>query len=171
MDEDLVRRYGRWHAAESSGAEGPAEDAFRAMLAGVPPVPVTADFTARTLLRVSEVAARDTRRAARTRWVMVTGGTAAGIVGAYYGAGYAVAAISAAFVALLDVFVNAIATTAGSMDRGADVWSVLGSLGRAAAAFMADPKVTVMMLAIQGIAAAALIALQRLLGAGRETFK
>jgi hypothetical protein len=57
------------------------------------------------------------------------------------------------------------------MDRGGDMWAVLGSLGRAAAAFVSDPKVTFMMIAVQGIAAAALFALQRLLGSDGETFK
>jgi len=45
------------------------------------------------------------------------------------------------------------------------------SLGRAAAAFVADPKVTVAIFAIQAIAIGALIALRRLLGSDRESFE
>jgi hypothetical protein len=45
---------------------------------------------------------------------------------------------------------------------------VVSSLGRASAAFIADPTVTITMLAIQGIAIAALVALRRLLGSDRE---
>jgi hypothetical protein len=171
MDEDLIRRYGRWRAAESRGADEEADEAFKGVFAAMPERPVSADFTARTLQMVAETAALDVRRARHTRRVLLGGGIIGGAVAAYYGAAYAVSAVSTGFVALLDAFVGAIIGTAGAMERGADVWTVLGSLGRAAAAFVADPKVTFTMLVIQGIAAAALIALQRLLGADRETFK
>jgi hypothetical protein len=171
MDEDLIHRYGRWRAAESRGADEEADEAFKDVFAAMPDRPVSLDFTAQTMRIVAETAARDMRRARRTRAVLLSGGIVGGAVGAYYGAAYAVTALSAAFVGLLDMFVGAVVGTAGAMERGADLWSVLGSLGRAAAAFVADPKVTFTMLAIQGIAAAALIALQRLLGTDRETFK
>jgi hypothetical protein len=45
------------------------------------------------------------------------------------------------------------------------------SLGRAAAAVLASPSVTTTILALQGIAVAALIALQRLLRSDRESFR
>jgi hypothetical protein len=171
MDEDLIRRVGRWHAAEADGREEDADEAFKAVFAAVPAPLASPEFTAKTLRMVAETAARDARRARSTRRGLLGFGLAGGVVGAYYGAGYAVAAVSTAFVALLDVFVGAMVGTAGAMDRGADLWTIVGSLGRAAAAFVADPKVTFTMLMVQGIAAAALIGLQRLLGTDRETFK
>lgn len=171
MDEDLVRRFDRWRATEAGGSDDDADEAFKGVFAAAPGVPPSTDFTARTLMLVAETAARDARRARRSRRAGIGVGVAGGVVAAYYGAGYAIAAVSTAFVTLLDLFVGATVGTAGAVERGADVWTVLGTLGRAAAAFVADPKVTFVMLAVQGIAAAALIGLQRLLGADRETFK
>ena len=52
-----------------------------------------------------------------------------------------------------------VATTASA---GGDVWSIAASLGRATAAVLASPSSTTTILALQGIAVAALIA-QRLL--------
>jgi hypothetical protein len=48
---------------------------------------------------------------------------------------------------------------------------VLASMGRAAGAFVSDPKVTIVLLALQGIAIAAFIVLQRLLGSDAEYLK
>jgi hypothetical protein len=95
-------------------------------------------------------------------------GTALGL---YFGAGLIVSALSTAMVGLLDVLVTVVVRGANAADQGANVWGVLFGLGRAAAAFLTEPKVTVTLLAIQGIAAAALFALQRLLGADAESFK
>ncbi|MCA1652074.1 MAG: hypothetical protein LC753_18005 [Acidobacteria bacterium] len=47
----------------------------------------------------------------------------------------------------------------------------MSGLGRAAAAFAADPKVTFVIIVIQGIAIAALFTLQRLLGSDGESFE
>jgi hypothetical protein len=44
-------------------------------------------------------------------------------------------------------------------------------MGRTAAAVAADPTVTVMLFALQAIALAALVALQRLLGVDEESLK
>jgi hypothetical protein len=51
---------------------------------------------------------------------------------------------------------------------GRDAWSVLTNIGRAAAAFASDPSVSMVILALQGIAIAALVALHRLLGSETE---
>jgi hypothetical protein len=51
------------------------------------------------------------------------------------------------------------------------VWSLLTALGRATAAFVADPRVTIAMLVFQVVAVAALTALHRLLGPEREWLK
>jgi hypothetical protein len=171
MDEELIRRYSRWHAAETAGADDEADAAFKAVFAAVPDRPAPPEFAARTMAAVAEASARDARRARRTRAALVGGGVVGAAVGAYYGAGYAITALSTAVIALLNLFVGAIVGSAGAMERGVDIWAVLGNLGRAGAAFIADPKVTVVLLAIQGIAAAALFALQRLLGTDRESFK
>jgi hypothetical protein len=74
--------------------------------------------------------------------------------------------VSTALVASLDAIIRAIVWASSGPDLSA--WSVLNSLGRAAAAFVLDPKVTIVMLTIQGIAITALVVLRRLLGSDRE---
>ena len=69
-------------------------------------------------------------------------------------------------VALLDWTIQAVVWV--STGRDFNIWSILNSLGRASAAFIGDPKVTIIMLTIQGIAIAGLVALRRLLGSDRE---
>jgi hypothetical protein len=101
----------------------------------------------------------------------LVGGALGLLVGAYYGAGYAVNLLSRGIIALLNVFVTAAVGSASAMERGVDIWALLGNLGRAGAAFISDPKVTIMLLAVQALAAAALFALQRLLETDRESFK
>jgi len=60
---------------------------------------------------------------------------------------------------------------AAGIQAGADLWSLAGSMARAASAFVADPKVTFVLLVLQGLAIAALVTLQRLLGSDGESFK
>ena len=74
-----------------------------------------------------------------------------------------------ALVATLDLMIQAVVWVATGPDL--NLWSLLNSVGRASAAFISDPKVTVAMLAIQGIAIAALVALRRLLASDREFFE
>ena len=64
----------------------------------------------------------------------------------------------------LNLLVNATVRIAGASDW--NVWALVGSLGRALAAIMSDADVTLIVVAMHGVAFAALIALQRLLGTG-----
>ena len=89
----------------------------------------------------------------------------------YFGAGAALSALSSAFVGALNLLVAMVVWFANGPDVRTGVWSVLTGLGRAAAAFVADPRVTVAMLVFQVVAVAALAALHRLLGPGREWLK
>ncbi len=171
MDEDLLHRYSRWRAAESAGQDEEADAAFKAVFAAVPDRPASLDFAARTMRAIAETAARDARRARRTRAAAMAGGVIGGAAAAYYGAGWLASALSTAFVGALNVLIGTVVSAATVIERGGDAWTVIGSLGRAAAAFVSDPRVTFMLIAIQGIAAAALFALQRLLGSDGETFK
>ena len=69
----------------------------------------------------------------------------------------------------LNLLVSAMVSLAGASDWS--LWSLVGSLGRALAAIMSDADVTFIVIAMHGIAFAALIALQRLLGPDRESYK
>jgi hypothetical protein len=171
MDEELKRSYGRWRQAEELGREDEADAAFQMVFSAVPAPEPSPEFTRNVLRAVAVTAARDARHARRVRVAALAGGALGGAAAVYFGAGLALSAVSSGLVWLLDALVAVAVRSASAMDNGADVWTVIASLGRAAAAFVADPKVTFTIVAIQGIAVAALVALQRLLGADGESFK
>jgi hypothetical protein len=174
--DDLEKRYARWRDAEDAGLD-PQDDAaadttFGALFsAAVTEVRVPDGFASSTMQVVAQVAAQDALRARRTRRVVGIGSVAAAAVALYFGAGPALSLLSSAFVSALDVLVAAVVWLASSADTRPDLWAVLASVGRAAGAFVSDPTVTIVLLALQGIAIAAFVALQRLLGAGPELYK
>jgi hypothetical protein len=169
---DALDSYLRWRAADESGRDEDADRECRAVFqAVVPQPPVSAGFTARTLAAISDAAERDARRARRTRtagvWAAVVGGSAA----AYFGTGWAVGLLSTVFIGLLNLIVASVVRGVTALQTGADFWSVLASLGRAAAAFAADPKVTFAIIALHAVAITALVALQRFFGSNGESFE
>jgi hypothetical protein len=172
MDDELTRSYRRWLEADEAGSDEEADAACRALLEGMDrPEPASLSFTARTMEAIAAEAAREVRRAKQTRQAVTAGGILGAGVLAYFGSGPALAFLSTAFVAIFNFLINLIVRSASGAQAGADVWSFLGNLGRAASAFVADPTVTVVLLALQGLAIAALVTLQRLLGSDRESFK
>lgn len=171
MDQELNRYARRWLDAEGANRDDEADAAFKQVFADVPETEVSPQFAARTLEAVSLAVAREARRTRRARIAVAAAAVVGTIVGLYFGSGLIVSALSTAMVTGLDLVVNLVVRVAGAADSGASLWSVVFGLGRAFAAFLAEPKVTVTLLVLQGIAAAALFALQRLLGADTEPFK
>lgn len=170
MDEELTRLYSRWRAADEEARDEDADAAFLALTESLPRErAVPAQFTGRTMAAIADAMAVDAGRARRTRTAAIWGGVAAGVVAAYFGAGLVLSAVFSALVATLDLMIQAVVWAATGPDL--NLWSLLNSIGRASAAFISDPKVTVAMLAIQGIAIAALVALRRLLASDREFFE
>jgi hypothetical protein len=172
MPDDLDRNLRRWQAAEAEGRDEDADAEFSAVFAAsVPQLGVGAGFTARTLEAVAAAAARDARRSRRARRTAAVVGIAGGGAAAYFGAGFAVALVSATVTRSFDFLIGLVVRIAGAAQTGADLWSVLTGIGRAATAVAADPTVTMMLFVLQGIAVAALLALQRLLGSDEESLK
>lgn len=168
MNEDLNWHYRRWRAADDEGRDADADVAFKVLFDRVMPAEaVSAAFTAQTMEAVAKAAAEDARRAKRVRRLFLGGGTAAFAASAYYGAGLAVSA----FTAVIDLLVTAIVESSTRLNAGAGVWGLIVSLGRATAAFIAEPEVTFVIIAIHGIAIAALYAMHRLLGSDGESFQ
>ena len=169
---DAQDSYGRWRAAEESERDDDADWAFRTVFhTAMPEQAVSPEFAARTMAAVAAAAARDARRMQRVRAGAITGAAVATIAAIYFGTGWAISLASAAFVGLLNVLISTAVRGADAFQTGAGVWSVLASLGRAAAALAADRNVTFAMIAISAVAIAALLALQRLLGSDRESFQ
>lgn len=169
MDDDLARAHARWRALEEDGRDDEADAAFTTLYReGVDQAPVTLAFTARTLDAVAAAADRDRRRARRTRQVLVPLGAAAAAALLYVSGGLILSGLTTSLMWGLDVLIATIAGAAKNAETGAGLWAVMRSLGRAAAAFMSSPAVTVGIIALQGVAMAALVALQRLLGSDGE---
>ncbi len=171
MTVDPTRSYRRWQAAEADGRDDEADAEFGVVFGTVPQPGVAAAFTARTMEAVAAAAAREARRARRTRAATLAFGLTGGIAGVYFGAGLLITVVSTVMTRGFDLLIGAVVRMAGAAQTGADLWSVVTSMGRAAVAFAADPTVTMMLFALQGIAVVALIALQRLLGTDEESLK
>jgi hypothetical protein len=172
MDDNLNRRYRRWHAAEGTGRDDEADAEFRTLFNTVVRQPaVTADFTARTMEAVAVAAAREASHARRVRSGVIAAASVGGVLAAYFGSGMVVGLGSGLVARTVDLLIGIVVKMAGAAQTGADIWSVLSSIGGTAAAVAADPTVTVMLFALQAIALAALFALQRLLGVDEESLK
>ena len=170
--DDPLRAYRRWQALEEEGRDEEADRAFEAVFKStVAPAPVSLEFTARTMTAIAAAAERDARRARRVRRASMLAGVASGIAAAYVGAGYVVAVVSAVAVRLIDLLVVGVIHVVTIVQSGADVWSVAATLGRAMGALVADPKVAIGLVMMQGIAVAAFIALRRLLESDVEILK
>ena len=168
MDEQ--RQYQRWLDAELNDREDDADALFGTVFKGaMPPTPASTAFTARTMAAVGEAAVRDARRARTTRRVVIPALSAAAVTLLYFSSGLVLSAFSAIVVNALDLLIGAVVYVATTTRSGGDAWSLAGSLGKATAALLTNPSVTTTILALQGMAVAALIALQRLLRSERES--
>jgi hypothetical protein len=168
MDEQ--RQCHRWLDAELDDREDDADALFGTVFKGaVPPAAASTAFTARTIAAVGEAAARDARRARTTRRVVIPAASAAAVTLAYLCSGLMLSAFSAIVVNAIDLLIGAVVYVATTMRSGGDAWSLAGNLGKATAALLTSPSFTTTILALQGMAVVALIALQRLLRSERES--
>jgi len=170
--DDAPGGYARWRAAEESERDDDADWAFSTVFqTAMPEQPVAPDFTTRTMAAVSAAVAADARRGRRMRAGVLAGTAVAVGAAVYFGTGWVISLASTAFIALLNMVIAGTVRGATSFQTGGGVWPVLASLGRAAGALATDPTVTFAMIAISAIAVAALLALQRLLGADQESLQ
>jgi hypothetical protein len=172
MDDPQSRDWRRWVEAEQAGEEDTADALFTGVFRAAAGADLpSAQFTANTMAAVAAAAASDARRARRLRAIGWPVATVAAVLIVYTTAGLMMSAFSAIVVGALDLLVSAVVKIATTASAGGDVWSIAASLGRATAALLSSPSVTTTILALQGIAFAALIALQRLLRSDRESFR
>jgi len=170
--DDITRSYHRWQVAEADGRDEDADAEFRLVFSATAPDPgVETAFTLRTMEAVATAAAKEARRARKVRRASIAAAIAVFVTGAYFGAGFVVSALSTLVVGGFDLLIGVVVRTAGAAQTGAGIWSVLSGVGRAAASFAANPTVTMTLIALQGIAVLALLALQRLLGVDEESLK
>ena len=172
MDEQLSRHYRRWLESEAAERHDDADAVFAELLrpaAGAKrPSP---DFAARTMAAVAIARESDRRRARRVRRIVVPVSVLAGAAVVYASSGLILTAFSAIVVRMLDVLVSTVVGLATTTPAGGDLWTLVTSLGRAGAALLTNPAITTTILALQLVAAMALVALQRLLRSDRESFR
>jgi hypothetical protein len=172
MVEDLNRTWRRWREAEDAGQTDEADAEFgRLFRASVPAEPLSSSFTAGTMEKVARAAERDALRARRMRRILAPVAVIGGGVAVYAGSGLILSAFSAVIIRVLDLLVTAVVGVATSNPADSDLWTVMASLGRATAALLTNPAITTTILALQGVAVAALFALQRLLRSEGDTFR
>jgi hypothetical protein len=169
MSEPLNRDYGRWLDADREGNDDEADAACRDLFESVPGPAMPLRFSADTMARLATARAADAARAKRARAILMWGSLIVGPVAIYFGAGVVMSGAAALLLGTLNLLVNATVQVATVSDW--NLWSLVGSLGRALAAIMSDADVTIVVVAMHGIAFAALAALQRLLGPDTESFK
>jgi hypothetical protein len=165
---DDQKPYQRWLDAELDDRDDDADALFGTMFKGaLPRIQAQPAFTERTMAAVAEAAARDLRRARTRRQVLVPAASVAAVLLAYFCSGLMMSAFSAVVVKSLDLLIGAVVYVATTMRSGGDAWTLAGSLGKATAALLTNSAVTTTILALQGMAIAALFALQRLLRSER----
>ena len=166
---DGQQDYERWIQAEAEGRADEADAVFAAVFrAAAGPGAPSSRFTAQTMAAVALAAERDTRRARIIRRVGMPSAAALALALGYASSGLVMSAFSAILVGALDLFIGSIVYVATTLRSGSDVWTVAGNLGKTAAALLTNPAVTTTILALQGMAVAALFALQRLLRSERD---
>ena len=171
MNEQQSRDWRRWVEAEQAGEDDTADALFTGVFRAAGAALPSTRFTASTMAAVAAAAAADARRARRIRSIGWPVAIVAAVLIVYTTAGLMMSAFSAIVVGALSLLVSAVVKVATTASAGEDVWSIAASLGRATAALLTSPSVTTTILALQGIAVAALIALQRLLRSDRESFR
>ena len=169
MNEPLNREYGRWLDADRQGNDEDADAACREVFQGVPRQAVPLGFAADTMARFATARAADAARAKRARLILWWSSAVVGPIAIYFGAGAVMSGAATVLLGTLNLLVSATVAIASVSDW--NLWSLVGSLGRALAALMSDADVTIVVIAMHGIAFAALAALQRLLGPDTESYK
>ncbi len=169
MNEPLNRDYGRWLDAERQANDDEADVACRDLFEALPGRTVPLKFSADTMARLTTAREADAARAKRARVVLLWGSLVVGPVAIYFGAGPVMSGAAALLLGTLNLLVNTTVQVATVSDW--NLWSLVGSLGRALAAIMSDADVTIVVVAMHGIAFAALAALRRLLGPDTESYK
>jgi hypothetical protein len=172
MDDEVLRNYRRWVELDEAGNEEDADGICRSMFTAVDADPlVPLDFASRTMEAIAADTERHAVRVKQMRRALTVAGVLAAAAAVYFGSGLAVSAASSLLTRTFDLLIAVIVNSASGIQAGAGIWGVFGSIGRATSAFVSDPKITVVLLVLQGLAIGALITLQRLLGSDGESFK
>jgi hypothetical protein len=160
MQPDLQR----WMTADQGGRDDEADAAFKSVFRAIPAVPAEPAFVDRMM----EALARDAvRRRRRARIAAATGMAASTLIGL----GVLAALIAQGprlIIWVVDGIVAAALWMSVAFENGLDVWAMLTQIASAAAAVIATPEVSSVLIAIGAVGALALYGLHRVFSSEQE---
>jgi hypothetical protein len=145
----------RWLTAERDERDDDADAELRAVFRSIPPQAPRQEFAA----RVAEAVARDARRRARVTRLALFAASAAAIVASVV----VLWQLPRLFRPMFDAGVSGLVWSLAAVDRGIDVWTLIGRMARVTAAIVVTPQVTLLLMALAVVAIAALYGLNRVL--------
>jgi hypothetical protein len=156
----------RWLAAEASGRDGDAEQAFARVFGALPRIDPAPGFTDR-VVRAS------VRAAARRRLLLRIGRLAASAATVAAGAVLSYLAVVEGGTWLVRtgavLTVQAFSLVVRSAAEGLDWWAIVARVGAATGEALARPQISSIVLAVEVIGVAALYTLHRVLRADRDS--
>lgn len=165
MNPDLLREWRRWVRAEDEAREEVADAAFRAVFQALPRIPAEPGFADR-VMRGVQLASE--RRARRARAAVVSAVAASAVTGVLLLVA-AVAFFPRLLLRSVDLAVEATLWIVSAVDRGLDIWAILAQFGRAMAAIVAAPEVTLALVAVGLVGVGALYGLHKVFGLEQES--
>jgi hypothetical protein len=155
----------RWITADREGRDDEADAAFKPVFRAIPAAPAEPAFVD----RVMEALARDAARRRRRARIAAASGIAASSV---IGLGVLAALIAQGprlIVWVVDGIVAAALWMSVAFENGLDVWAMLTQIASAAAAVIATPQVSSVLIAIEVVGAIALYGLHRIFSSEQES--
>jgi hypothetical protein len=145
----------RWLTAERDEREDDAEAELRLVFRSIPTLAPPEGFAG----RVAQAVARDIRRRAQITRLIVLGWSAAAIVAS----GVVLWQLPRLLRPMFNAGVSGLVWSLAAVDRGIDVWTLIGRMARLTAAIVVTPQVTLLLMALALVAIAALYGLNRVL--------
>jgi hypothetical protein len=145
----------RWLTAERDERDDDADAELRAVFRSIPTQAPREGFAG----RVAQAVMRDGRRRARIARLMLWGAATAAVVVSVVVLWQLPRLLRPMFYAGVSGLVWSLA----AVDRGIDVWTLIGRIARLTAAIVVTPEVTLLLMALALVAIAALYGLNRVL--------
>lgn len=145
----------RWLTAERDEREDDADAELRLIFRSIPTQAPRDGFAE----RVAEAIARDSRRRARLTRLTLFGASAAAVIVSVV----VLWQLPRLFRPMFNAGVSGLVWSLAAVDRGIDVWTLIGRVARVTAAIAVTPQVTLLLMALALVAIAALYGLNRVL--------
>ncbi len=145
----------RWLTAERDDRDDDADAELRLVFRSIPTQAPRDGFAG----RVAEAIARDSRRRARLMRLTLFGASAAAAIVSVV----VLWQLPRLFRPMFNAGISGLVWSLAAVDRGIDVWTLIGRMARVTAAIIVTPQVTLLLMALALVAIAALYGLNRVL--------